>query len=153
MNKQELWKSVQSLEYKGSYNYEKEIGFKQCKEKILELIGQLDEQGLTIEAYNLFRQQTNDLTVVYTELFKAQNELLKANKQLLNIETEKHYCERINTEQIENIRKNVLTEVFDCLRTLPVSDGKAISAKGYIDLAEFEKIISEKFNCDFSKIS
>ncbi len=153
MNKQELWKSVQSLEYKGSYNYEKENGFKQCKEKILELIGQLDEQGLTIEAYNLFRQQTNDLTVVYTELFKAQNELFKANKQLLNIETEKHYCERINTEQIENIRKNVLTEVFDCLRILSVSDGKPISAKGYIDLAEFEKTISEKFNFDISKIS
>lgn len=157
MNKQEFLQAINNLKYKGSYSetnsWEKERAFDKCKEEIIELAYQLDEQGLTIEAYNLFRQQTNDLTIVYTELFKVQNELFKVNKQLLNIETEKQHRERLNAEQIENVRKGALTEVFDCLRILSVSDGKAISAKGYIDLAEFEKTISEKFNFDISKIS
>lgn len=158
MNKQEFLDRLNILKYSGSYNsennyWDKERGFDKCKEEVIKLAYQLDEQGLTFEAYNLFRQQTNDLTAVYTELFKLQKELFNANKQLRNIEAERQHYERLRTEEIENIRQGVIAEVIDCIHGLPILDGKAVTAKGYIDFAELEKILSEKLNIEFPKIS
>lgn len=158
MNKQEFSQAVQNLKYKSPYgrdnnDYYRESGFDDCKKQVLDLAYQLDEQGLTFEAYNLFRQQTNNLTAVYTELFKVQNELFNANKQLRNVEAEKQRYERLYTEEIENIRKGVIGEVVDCIHGLPILDGKAVTAKGYINFAELERILSEKFNIEFPKIS
>ena len=153
MNKHELWKSIQSLDYKGSYNYEKENGFKQCKDKVLELIGQLDEQGLTFEAYNLFRQQTNDITAVYTELFKVQNELFNANKQIRTMEAQQQHYERLRMEEIEDIRRNALFEFLDELRKSQSADNSVVGVKGVMDFADIEKILSEKFQIEFPKNS
>lgn len=92
MNKQEFIQKVSQLKRDWQYSdddyhkkSDRDSAFNQCKEKVANLALQLDEQGLTIEAYNLFRQQTNDLATAYAELLNVQHELFEARKEIANL--------------------------------------------------------------------
>lgn len=157
MNKKEFLEKLNKLECSGSWSendyYIRERGFKQCKEAVIKLAETLDEQGLTFEAYNLFRQQTNDISAVYTELFRVQGELFNAQKQLALHEADKQHYERLCYEEVEAIRKDAIGELVACITSLPICDGKAVSAKGFIEVAKLEEMLWEKFKIELPKNS
>lgn len=157
MNKREFLEKLYALKYQGSYSdrdyYDKERGFEECKRAVTQLAETLDEQGLTFEAYNLFRQQTNDISAVYNELYRVQSDLFNAQKQLALQEAEKQHYERLRNEDVEAIRKETIGEFVSCITSLPIVDGKAVSAKGFIEVARLEEMLWEKFKIEFPKIS
>ena len=157
MNKKELLEKLYALKYQGSYSdrdyYDKERGYEECKRKVTQLAETLDEQGLTFEAYNLFRQQTNDISAVYNELFRVQSDLFNAQKQLALHEAEKQHYERLRNEDVEAIRKEAIKELVAGIRSLPIVDGKAVSAKGFIEVAKLEEMLWENFKIELPKNS
>ena len=157
MNKREFLEKLYALKYQGSYSdrdyYDKERGYEECKRKVTQLAETLDEQGLTFEAYNLFRQQTNDISSVYTELLRVQNELFNANKQLAMQKAEKQHYERLHNEDVEAIRKDTIGELVACITSLPIADGKTVSAKGFIEVAKLEEMLWNRFKIELPKIS
>lgn len=157
MNKKEFLEKLYALKYQGSYSdtnyYDKERGYEECKRKVTQLAETLDEQGLTFEAYNLFRQQTNDISAVYTELFRVQSELFNAQKQLALQEADKQHYKRLRNEDVEAIRKDAIGELVACITSLPIADGKTVSAKGFIEVAKLEEMLWEKFKIELPKKS
>lgn len=157
MNKKEFLEKLNKLEYGGDWrdndHYAKKNAFEQCKQEVIKLAETLDEQGLTFEAYNLFRQQTNDILAVYTELFKVQGELFNAQKQLALQEAEKQHYERLRNEDVEAIRKDAIGELVACITSLPIADGKTVSAKGFIEVAKLEEVLWRKFKIELPKNS
>lgn len=157
MNKKEFLEKLYALKYQGSYSerdyYDKERGFEECKRKVTQLAETLDEQGLTFEAYNLFRQQTNDISAVYNELFRVQSDLFNAQKQLALQEADKQHYERLRSEEEEEIKKRTVTELVESIRSLPIVDGKAVSTKGFIAIAQLEEMLWERFKIELPKIS
>lgn len=157
MNKKEFLENLYALKYQGSYSerdyYDKERGFEECKRKVTQLAESLDEQGLTFEAYNLFRQQTNDISAVYNELFRVQKELFNAQKQLALHEAEKQHYERLRNEDVVAIKKEAIKELVAGIRGLPICDGKAVTTKGFIEVAKLEEMLWERFKIELPKNS
>lgn len=157
MNKKEFLEKLYKLEYGGDWrdndHYAKKNAFEQCKQEVIKLAETLDEQGLTFEAYNLFRQQTNDISAVYNELFRVQRDLFNAQKQLALQEADKQHYERLRNEDVEAIRKEAIKDLVAGIRSLPIADGKAVSAKGFIEVAKLEEMLGDRFKIELPKNS
>lgn len=124
MNKRELIAEINkikpSLYYSSTRNsYDIESGFSDCRSQIINLVEQLDEQGLTFEAYNMFRQQTNDMINLYKDLLDTQAELFSAKKELLEVQA-KHWREAV--ELTDSNKKAVfyfIMKLFECDQVTP----------------------------------
>ena len=92
MNKDEFLKKVNDLSYDKSHwqssDYEARQGFNYCKEKVLQLILELDIEGMTPATFELFRNAMNDLTSVYQEMFRLQKELQEANRVIIDLQSQ-----------------------------------------------------------------
>ena len=90
MNKDEFLKRVNDLRYSRGYcessSWEKEQGFKDCKEKVLALIPELDIEGMTPNTFELFRNAMTDLTNNYQQLFQLQKELQIAQQTIIDLQ-------------------------------------------------------------------
>lgn len=107
MNKDEFLKAVNNLKYKKdgyrdySVNYDKEHGFEEYKKQVLELIPDLDVQGMTPQTFKFFRQAMKDLEENYNNMFALQKELQIKNQQLIEMQNimVKEYEEKIKEKQ------------------------------------------------------
>lgn len=97
MNKDEFFKKVNDLSYSGyswqSSDYEKKQGFDDCKKRVLQLIPELDIEGMSPDTFALFRNTMNDLTNNYQQLFQLQKELQLAQQTIIDLQhqlTHKH---------------------------------------------------------------
>ena len=102
MNKQEFIQAVIELKYSGygTAKYDREFGFNDCRQEVMELAGKLDECGLTFEGYSYLREQTNELVKVYKELASVNNELFNSYKQNRDLMKE-------NESIKKNIKRNI----------------------------------------------
>lgn len=92
MNKDEFFKKVNDLSY-NEYNwqssdYEKRQGFDDCKKRVLQLITELDIEGMSPDTFALFRNAMNDLTHLYQEMFQLQRELQDANRVIIDLQNQ-----------------------------------------------------------------
>lgn len=104
MNKDEFLRAVSNLTCSG-YNtsWEKESGFKDCKEKVLRLVAELDIEGMSPRTFELFRNTMNDLTSNYEQLFELQKELQQAKQEILYLQQ----------QLIENNKSSESTKVVE----------------------------------------
>lgn len=110
MNKDDFFKAVNDLSlsrgYASSNEWDKERGFKECKEKVLKLIPELDIEGMSPDSFALFRNAMNDLTNLYREMFQLQKQLQDANKVIIDLQiqlTEKNKDIRKKEKQCEAV--------------------------------------------------
>ena len=106
MNKDEFLKAINNLKYKKdgyrdySVNYEKEQGFEECKKQVIELIPDLDVQGMTPQTFEFFRQAMKDLEENYNNMFALQKELQIKNQQYIEVQRAfSSYLETKNADQ------------------------------------------------------
>lgn len=104
MTKDEFLKKVTNLRIGGSYNYERSAGFDDCKKQVIEMIAELDIEGLTPETFNMFRETMEAMANRYQELFKLQQQILflQEDKILMQDRFEKN-----------NIEINILRDFID----------------------------------------
>lgn len=75
MNKSEFITQLSKTDPPYNMDFDYRQGFNKCKETIIKLAQELDEQGLSVESFKLFRDTLNDLNKTYTDLFTLQREL------------------------------------------------------------------------------
>ena len=76
-----------------NYDYARKEGFKECKDAVLELATELDEQGMTPETYRIFREQVEESNALYEELFKLQKELANKSRTILQLKSDAYESE------------------------------------------------------------
>lgn len=91
MNKTEYISQIIQLKRKSSYlsdtnSWDKDKAYEECKEAVIKLAADLDVEGLTIKAFELFREQVNETTKLFTDLFVMQKEIHEKNKQIADME-------------------------------------------------------------------
>ena len=108
MTKDEFLKKVTNLRIGGSYNYERSAGFDDCKKQVIEMIAELDIEGLTPETFNMFRETMEAMANRYQALAASVEESTEPIKTLSI-----HEKFNIHLQQ---------TAVSDAVRTTPRVD-------------------------------
>ena len=83
MNKEEFLSKINNLRVGSFYGdkYDIQKGFDDCKNKVIELIPELDVEGLNPKAFELFRNALNDMTNLYSQLFVLQSQIFNLQQE------------------------------------------------------------------------
>ena len=109
MNKSEFIVAINQTSAPYNWSWEKRDGFDECKKRIVALAGDLDEQGLTIDAFKLYKETLTEMTERYNDLFALQRQVFEANNSRIFIENENR---RLFKENEEFLHDKVLAEDF-----------------------------------------
>lgn len=71
-----------------SSDYEKDKVLMIVKKRVLQLIPELDVEGMSPDTFALFRNAMNDLTNLYREMFQLQRELQDANRVIIDLQSQ-----------------------------------------------------------------
>lgn len=71
-----------------SYNYDQKNGYEACRQEVLKLANELDESGMTIETYRLFREQVEESRALFEELFTLQKQLADNSRETFTLQKE-----------------------------------------------------------------
>ncbi len=115
MTNREFEKVIKNLSYKGggySNWVNEKMGFDYCKEKVLELLPNLDIEGMLPEAFKTYQTAMDNMNNVYTQLFQIQEKLVDKNYQLLMVEQQKKDLTTENCNFRHFIEKNDLWKDF-----------------------------------------
>lgn len=109
MNKSEFIVAINQTSAPYNWSWEKRDGFDECKKRIVALAGDLDEQGLTVDAFKLYKETLTEMTERYNDLFALQRQVFEANNSRIFIENENR---RLFKENEEFLHDKVLAEDF-----------------------------------------
>lgn len=109
MNKSEFIVAINQTSAPYNWSWEKRDGFDECKKRIVALAGDLDEQGLTVDAFKLYKETLTEMTERYNDLFALQRQVFEANNSRIFIENENR---RLFKENEEFLHNKVLAEDF-----------------------------------------
>lgn len=109
MNKSEFIVAINQTSAPYNWSWEKRDGFDECKKRIVALAGDLDEQGLTVDAFKLYKETLTEMTERYNDLFALQRQVFEANNSRIFIENENS---RLFKENEEFLHDKVLAEDF-----------------------------------------
>ena len=109
MNKSEFIVAINQTSAPYNWNWEKRDGFDECKKRIVALAGDLDEQGLTVDAFKLYKETLSEMNERYNDLFALQRQVFEANNSRIFIKNENR---RLFKENEEFLHDKVLAEDF-----------------------------------------
>ena len=109
MNKSEFIVAINQTSAPYNWSWEKRDGFDECKKRIVTLAGDLDEQGLTVDAFKLYKETLTEMTERYNDLFALQRQVFEVNNSRVFIENENR---RLFKENEEFLHDKVLAEDF-----------------------------------------
>ncbi len=109
MKKSEFITAINKLSAPYTYGWEKRDGFNECKNKIMELANDLDEQGLTVEAFKRYKETLNEMNERYNDLFTLQRQVFDANNSKIFVQKEN---ERLFKENEEFLHEKIVAEEF-----------------------------------------
>ena len=109
MNKSEFIVAINQTSAPYNWSWEKRDGFDECKKRIIALAGDLDEQGLTVDAFKLYKETLTEMNERYNDLFALQRQVFEANNSRIFIENENR---RLFKENEEFLHDKVLAEDF-----------------------------------------
>lgn len=109
MNKSEFIVAINQTSAPYNWNWEKRDGFDECKNRIVALAGDLDEQGLTVDAFKLYKETLTEMNERYNDLFALQRQVFEANNSRIFIENENR---RLFKKNEEFLHDKVLAEDF-----------------------------------------
>lgn len=109
MNKSEFIVAINQTSAPYNWSWEKRDGFDECKKRIVALAGDLDEQGLTVDAFKLYKETLTEMTERYNDLFALQRQVFEVNNSRIFIENENR---RLFKENEEFLHDKVLAEDF-----------------------------------------
>ena len=109
MNKSEFIVAINQTSAPYNWSWEKRDGFDECKKRIVALAGDLDEQGLTVDAFKLYKETLTEMNERYNDLFALQRQVFEANNSRIFIENENR---RLFKENEEFLHDKVLAEDF-----------------------------------------
>ena len=109
MNKSEFIVAINQTSAPYNWSWEKRDGFDECKKRIVALAGDLDEQGLTVDAFKLYKETLTEMNERYNDLFALQRQVFEANNSRIFIENENR---RLFKENEEFLHDKVIAEDF-----------------------------------------
>lgn len=109
MNKGEFITAINQMSAPYNYDWDKKEGFNECKKRIIALANDLDEQGLTVDAFKLYKETLNEMNERYNDLFTLQRQLFEANNRKIFMENENA---RLFEENEKFLHEKMLAEEF-----------------------------------------
>lgn len=109
MDKSEFIAKLNKLDPPYNWEYDKKSGFRECVKSIIDIANDLDVQGLTIDAFKLYKETLTEMNERYNDLFALQRQVFEANNSRIFIENENR---RLFKENEELLHDKIIAEGF-----------------------------------------